>query len=187
MDAASEDQIMDNTVVLPRSSTGDGVKIMMVAQTPTVGGGQFTMTYTNQDGTPGRVTPVHFCAAAQPIGALVSATTNAAGVHPFIALQSGDTGVRSIESINFSVANGGLCALVMVKPIINLYSREESRRTTTGTIESFGSAVEKETLSRTGGAGQRIEDGAYLSFIGQTSAGSISAAQMVGTLETIWR
>lgn len=185
MDAAGEDQVMDNTVPLSRYTDGKGVMMMLIAQAQTIGGGAFTVGYTNQDGVAGRVTPACLCAAAQPYGALVSAVTNAAGVCPFIPLQEGDTGVRSVESINFSVANGGLAALVLVRPLDRLHSAEESRRTTAGTIESFGSAVESEAISMRAGAVQ-IQDGAYLNFIGQTIAGTIAGMQLVGTLETVW-
>jgi hypothetical protein len=185
MDVSGEDQALDNTITLPRYVTGEGVMMMLVAQTATLSGGQFTISYTNQDGTPGRVTPNHFCAAAQPNATLVQAVTAAGGLTPFIALQAGDTGVRSVEAINFSVANGGLAALVLVKPIARFYLREESRRTTSGTLESFGSPVEVEALVSRAGAAQ-IEDGAYLHFIGRTTAGSASGGSWVGLIETVW-
>lgn len=185
MDAAGEDQLMDNTTTLPRYSDGEGVRIAVVAQAATIGGGRFTVTYTNQDGTAGRVTPVHFCAAAQPAGALVSAINAAAGVCPFMALQGTDTGVRSIESVNFSVANGGLAAFVLVKPLQTQYRAEEARRTTSGTLESFGSAVETESIRDRVGAAE-IQDGAFISFLAQSVAGTLAASQLVGTLETVW-
>lgn len=186
MDAAGEDQAMTNVVTLPRYTDGDGVKMMLVAQGQTVAGGAFTVNYTNSDGTPGRVTPTHYCAAAQPAGALVSAVTAAAGVSPFIALQSGDKGVQSVQSINFSIANGGIAALVLVKPIQPHMQREESRRTTSGTLASFGSPKEVESITARAGV-REIADGAFLGFIGQTIAGSVASSQLVGTLETVWR
>lgn len=186
MDAAGEDQTLDNSVTLPRYTDGEGVMMMLVAQGQTVAGGQFTVNYTNSDGTPGRVTPNHYCAASQPAGALVSAVTAAAGVSPFIALQSGDKGVRSVQSINFSVANGAIAALVLVKPLQPHLQREEARRTTTGTLESFGSPKIVESITDMAGA-MEIQDGAFLSFIGQTIAGSVASSQLVGILETVWR
>lgn len=184
MDAAGEEQELDNTVAVPRSADGMGVRMMMVAQAATVGGGRFTVTYTNQDGVPGRVTPSHFCGSAQPAGALVSATTGAAGVHPFLTFQAGDTGVRSIQSVNFSLGNGGLCALVLVKPLQWIAAREECRREGAD-LNSFGSAVEKEAV-RTIPCTQEIDDGAYLHFIGSHPGGSIAGMQLVGLLETMW-
>lgn len=184
MDAAGEEQTTETTVTLPRYTSGEGVKMMMVAQAPTLGGGQFTVNYTNSDGVAGRVTPNHFCAAAQPSGALVSSVQAAAGVVPFIALQEGDKGVQSIQSVTFSVANGGLCAIVLVRPLQSDYVMEECRRTTTGTLESFGAATEREAVRMNPPA--RIHDGAFLSFIGQGNAGSLASSQLVGTLETVW-
>ena len=49
LDAAGEDQVMDNTVTLPRYADGTGVQMMMVAQAPTVGGGTFTVTFDDAD------------------------------------------------------------------------------------------------------------------------------------------
>jgi hypothetical protein len=185
MDAAGEDQGMTNVVTLPRYTDGAGVRMMLVAQATTIGGGTFTVTYTNQAGVAGRVTPSHFCAAAQPFGALVSASGAAGGVTPFLQLQDGDSGVRSVQSVNFSLANGGLAALVLVRPITMIYSMEESRRTTTGTLESFGSVSVMETMSMRAPTA-RIYDDSYIHFIGQTVAGSVSGTQMCGIIETAW-
>lgn len=184
MDAVGEEQVTIETQGLTRYTDGSGVQIMMVAQAPTIGGGQFTINYTNSDGVSGRVTQNQFCAAAQPSGALVNASGAAGGVTPFVDLQDGDKGVRSIQSVTFSVANGGLCAVVLVKPIQTHYILEESRRTTTGTLESFGSASEREAIRMH--TPNEIKDGAFLSFISRGSAGSLASSQLVGTLETVW-
>jgi hypothetical protein len=174
-------------VVLPgRYGNSVGVQMMLVAQGQTVGGGTFTVTYTNSDGTPDRVTPLHYCAAAQPAGALVQANKIAGGVAPFITLQAGDKGVQSVEKITFSLVNGGLAAIVLVKPLQTHIVMEECRRTTTGTLASFGSPNETESIRDTMHLTE-IVDGAVLGFIGQTQAGSIAASQLVGTIETIWR
>lgn len=174
MDAAGEDQSMTNTITLPRHATGEGVQMMLVAQATTIGGGRFTVNYTNSNGEAGRVSQNHFCAAAQNTGALVSAISNAAGVNPFLALQAGDTGVRSVQSINFSIANGGLAALVLVKPLQTLQS-----------FENNGQPVERENV-RQNSIPPEIQDGAFLSFIGQTTGGTVAAGVFAGTLETVW-
>lgn len=174
LDAAGEDQSMINTVTLPRYSDGAGVQMMMVAQASTLGGGQFTVTYTNQDGVT-KTTPNHFCGAAQNTGALVQATTAAAGVQPFISLAAGDTGVRNIQSVNFSLANGGLAAIVLVKPLQTIWS-----------IENTGSPVERENV-RENYAPPEIKDGAFLGFIGHSIGGSGAGMLISGILETVWR
>ena len=184
MDAAGEDQFMVQTESLPRYTDGIGTRIMMVAQSPTVGGGRFTVTYVGDDDAE-HTTESLYCAAAQPAGALTSAVGGAAGVAPFLPLAAGVKGVKSIVSCNFSVANGGLCALVIVRPLDTHYVMEASRRTTTGTLESFGDATEREAMRLRGGMVE-IKDGAFLGFIGQGSNGSLASAPLVGAIETVW-
>lgn len=186
LDAVAEEQTMTNVNVLDRYTDGKGVMMMLVAQSATAGSGSFTVNYTNQDGTAGRVTPTTYCVAAQPSGALVNATGAATGVHPFIPLQEGDTGVRSIQSVTMVGANGGLGCLVLVKPLQWTYVREECRRPTSSPAEDFGDAAEVERIRMLSGTPQ-IQDGAVLGFIGRTSAGSIASSILVGMIETTWR
>lgn len=185
MDDAGTDQTMDNTVTLPRYTDGIGVQMMVVAQAPTVGGGRFTITYTDSDDVQ-RTTESMFCGAAQPSGAIVNAIVGTGGLTPFVPLVAGTKGVKNVVSANFSVANGGLCAVVLVRPIDTTSIYEESRRTTTGTLESFGDAIEKEAFSLRGGIVE-IQDGAFLGFLGQGTAGSLASSALVGTIETVWR
>ena len=185
MDAAGEDQAMDNSTSLPRYADGVGVQMMMVNQSNTVGGGRFTVTYIGSDDVQ-YTTPSLFCGAAGPSGAITSAVGAVGGLQPFIPLDANVRGVKRIVSVNFSVANGGLCAVVLVKPLETTYANEESRRTTTGTLESFGDVTEKEAL-RTRAGIVEIKDGAFLGFIGQGTQGSLASAPLVGTLETVWR
>jgi hypothetical protein len=180
MDAAGEEQVFDNTVTLSRWADGAGVQMFLLAQATTIGGGRFSVSYTNAAGVAGKSTGTLFCAAAQPTGGLVAAVTGAAGLGPFIPLAAGDTGVRSVQSITFTVANGGLGALVLAKPIQKHYLREPSA------TAAEGSPAETEALRQTAGVGPEIKDGAFLSFIGRTSAGSVSGAAFAGTLETVW-
>lgn len=184
MDAAGEDQVMTQTEALTRYTDGVGVQMMVVAQSPTVGGGRFSITYTDADDVQ-RTTESLYCAAAQSAGALVTAVGAAAGVAPFVPLNAGVRGVKRVDSVNFSVANGGLCAIALVRPLQTMWLREGSRRTTTGTIESFGDAVEHEAM-RTRGGLVEIKDGSFLGIIGAGAAGSLASSVLVGTVETVW-
>lgn len=184
MDAAGEDQLMTQTETLPRYGDGVGVQMIVVAQSGTVGGGRFTITYTDSDGA-SRTTESLFCGAAQPSGAIVHASGATSGLLPFVPLNAGVKGVKSVQSVNFSVANGGLCCVVLVMPLQTQWLREESRRTTTGTLESFGDAAESEAL-RTQGGMVEIKDGAFLGVMGSGANGSIASSVLVGTIETVW-
>jgi hypothetical protein len=184
MDDAGTEQLMDNTTTLPRYTDGVGVQMMVVAQSPTVAGGRFTITYVGSDNVQHTTTSM-FCGTAQPSGALVQAVTGVAGLVPFVPLDAGVAGVKRVVSVTFSVANGGLCAIVLVRPLLRTMVYEGCRRTTTGTLDSFGSAYESEAMSSMGGIVE-IKDGAFLGFIGQGASGSVQSAPLVGTLETVW-
>jgi hypothetical protein len=181
MDAAGEDQAMTQTVSLPRYESGVGLEMMVVAQSPTVGGGLFTITFTDSNDVQ-FVTESLFCAAAQPAGALVQAVGAAAGVQAFVPKPAGANGVKRVDSVNFSVANGGLCAVVLVKPLQSMYLREECRQTS---ADSFGDAAEQEAM-RTRAGIVEIKDGAFIGIIGQAANGSLASSVLVGTLETVW-
>lgn len=178
MDAAGEDQTMDNTVTLPRYTDGVGVQMIVVAQSGTVGGGRFAITYTGTDDVQ-YTTQSLFCGAAQPSGALVSTSGAVAGLIPFVPLNAGVKGVKNVVSVNFTVANGGLCCVALVKPLDTSFVLEST------SVAGLGSAVEKEALRLRGGIVE-IKDGAFLGFIGQGVAGSIASSPLVGTIETIW-
>lgn len=184
-DAVGEQQDMDNTVTLPRYATGSGVQMMAVGQSASSAVGTFTVSYTNQDGVAGRTSQTTYTKVIAGGGTLVASSNNAVtGSHPFIGLQSGDSGVRSVESVTFSVAGGGLLAIVLVKPLWHFYSTQECRRTTTGNLESYGAASQFEAVIHRNPT--KIERGAVLGVIGLGNAGSLASSILVGTLETIW-
>lgn len=181
LDAAGEEQVMDNTVTLPRYTDGVGVEMMMVAQAPTVGGGTFTVNYRDADDVD-RTTETVFCAAAQPSGALVQAVRDAAGVSPFIPRLG--RGVKRINSATVVLANGGLAAIVLVKPLWMGYAREECRRPTSSPTESYGDAQQIEAVRNR--PAQELKAGAFLGWVGKGVAGSLASAPLVGMIETFW-
>lgn len=184
LDAAGEEQVFDNTVTLNRYTNGVGVQMMMVAQAPTVGGGSFTVKYIDTNDVE-QTTEIIYCAAAQPSGALVSAVANAAGVSPFLPLNINVRGVKRLVSLTVAVANGGLAALVLVKPFQMTYAREECRRPTSSPTESYGDAAEIEQVIMRSGTDE-IKANAFLGWIGQGVAGTLASAPLVGMIETFW-
>jgi hypothetical protein len=178
-DAIGEQQDMDNTVAIPRYTSG---RVVAVAQSAASTIGTFTFTYTNQDGTAGRVSQASSTFAVAGGGQVVSANGVGASFNPYLALAAGDSGVRSIQSVRFTAAGGGLMALVIVKPLFNGYVTQECR--TTGGV-AFGAADEFLALIHSAGAPQ-VKDGAVLNFFAEGNAGSLASSQLVGTLETVW-
>jgi hypothetical protein len=184
-DAIGEEQVMDNTVTLPRY-TGAGVQMMVIAQSAASTNGAFTINYTNQDGVAGRVSKTTYTKIVA--GGGINLAYNVSGVtasaHPFVGLQAGDTGVQSVQSVTFTLAGGGLMAVVLVKPLQHAMATQECRRTTTGNLESYGAATQVESIIHK--TPIEIKSGAVLGVIGLGNAGSLASSVLVGTLETIW-
>lgn len=181
-DAVGEQQDMINNVEIPRY---EGGQVIAVAQSAASATGQFTFTYTNDEGVAGRVSQNHFTFAAGGGGQVVATSVGSAtSYHPFCHLQIGDKGVKSIESVTFTAAGGGLMALVIVKPLLTAFVTQEARRTTAGNLESYGAC--NEFASMINHMPPRIVDGAVLNFFACGNGGSLASSFLVGTLETTW-
>jgi len=187
-DAVGEQQDMTNTAddpLVPSIPRYDWGRVIAVSQSAASTVGQFTFTYTNQDGTPGRVSQNHFTLSSLTGGGQVAATQlSGSGFTPFLGLQAGDYGVKSIESVTFTAAGGGLMALVIVKPLLHHTATQECR-VSTGTVDSYGSCDEYISIVHQANAPE-IKDGAVLNFFSQGMAGSLASSILVGNLETAW-
>lgn len=181
-DAVGEEQTLENTITLPRYDYG---KVIAVAQSAASTIGQFTINYTNQAGVAGRISTNTFTVAVAGGGQVVTSAASGNGWHPYINLQAGDTGVKSIQSVTFTAAGGGLMALVIVKPLVTSVVSQECRRTTTGNLESYGSADSLDMIIHQAGMPE-IKDNARIGIFGQGYAGSLASSTLVGTLETVW-
>jgi len=173
-EGTTDPQPLTNSVSLPRWTDGKGVKIMAISVAGRTGGQTFNISYTNQDGVSGRTTQTVIQNSATAIGTIVTsatATNGAAG--PFIPLQRGDTGVRSIESVQMiSGPDVGLFTLVLVKPLITSQILEQ----TAPTEESL--LIEKASLPE-------IKDDAYLNWLCMPN-GSLSGVSLHGIIETLF-
>lgn len=173
--SVTDPQPLDNTNTLSRYADGVGVEIMaiQVAGQSGVGNPQFQVTYTNQAGVTGRVSPSVACGTATYNGAVItsaSATARTAG--PFIPLASGDSGVRKIESVQFASSDVGLIALVLVKPLATHTLRE-----VTAPVER-DFAIDFAVLPE-------IQPDAYLNLLCHPTA-SLSGAPIHGSAQFLW-
>lgn len=173
----NDEQIMDNTNALTRYTDGAGVQMMPVSVASGTGlAPQFTVNYTNSAGVSGRTSKLVTLSAATANGSILTchhglATT--VGNVPFIGLQEGDTGVRSVESVTFpGIIDVGLFALVLVKPLI------------TSTVFETTAASETEILPNQSQL-PKIFDDAYLNLIVCPSA-AINGLTYFGDIETMW-
>lgn len=168
-------QPLTTGISLPRYPTGKGVQIMAVevAGQSGVGNPQFQVQYTNQDGVPGRLTRPVACNTQVVNGTIINTAPATSGCNsPFLPLQSGDTGVRLIEGVQFYTADVGLIALVLVKVIDDHI------------IRTIDAPAERNCLMDFS-AMPVIADDAYLNLICCPN-GTLSAAPIHGYLQTCW-
>ena len=173
-DSNLDTQPMDNTVTLPRYTDGEGVQAIAVSVAGRTGGASFYFTYTNQDGVSGRTSQTVVENSAAALGTIVTsstATLNGSG-NPFIGLQDGDTGIRSIDSVQMLSADVGLFTLILVKPL------------GTSVIREITAPVEKDYFMESGVI-PRIYDDAYLSFL-CLPQGTLAATALMGDIKTIF-
>jgi hypothetical protein len=173
----ADEQAMTNTQTLSRYTDGEGVQMMAVLVAPHgLSGDTFFVTYTNQDGTAGRVTPLHFMSTAISVNGTILTTqqTGNSRFGPFMTLQEGDTGVRSIQAVQCTAGTDvGLFTLVLVKPLGDI------------SLRGVDAPTEKDFFLDSGGTMPEIVDDAYLNFI-TCPSGSLSAAALNGLSKVVW-
>ena len=92
---------------------------------------------------------------------------------PFMALQEGDTGVRTIDSIVFEgVGDIGLISIALVKVIAESYIRDTT-------------APHERDFSTDQGSLPIIKDDAYINLLSLPN-GSLSGAQILGYIKTLF-
>lgn len=173
-DSELAQQDLDNTLTLPRYTSGVGVQVMAITLAARTGSQQFFFTYTNSDGVSGRISQTVTMNTSAVIGSITTShlTPSAGCSAPFIGLQAGDSGVRSIESVQMLGADTGLFALVLVKPL------GETQ------IRGIDAPVETDYLIHRGEI-TPIQDDAYLNYLCLPN-GSLSGVTLMGTLKTVW-
>jgi hypothetical protein len=173
-EGSTDEQTMTNIQTLSRYTDGEGVQIMAVSVAAPIGGQTFRIGYTNSKGESGRLSQIVQINAAAYVGAIATsdrAVNLAAG--PFIPLQTGDTGVRSIDSFQMiSGTDVGLITLVLVKPLAQLQLFEQTAPVEVDYFMNFAQCPE-------------IQNNAYLNFICCPNA-SLSGVSLYGDLTTVW-
>lgn len=178
-------QTLTNATTLTRYTTGAGLRAFMVATaltgTPT-GTPVMTMSYTNQAGTAGRAlgATVNFTAGAANVptpGKIAHSGVAANNFAPFLPLQSGDTGIRSVQSVTMSTNYGGATtitgALVLAKPLLTV------------PIVTLGVAGERNTVMQLPSL-PKIEDGACLAWLFFPGANTAASTSIMGYCDFAW-
>lgn len=172
--STTDTQVMDNTVTIPRYTDGEGVQMIAVSIAGNTGGQDFYVTYTNSDGVAGRTSQTVRQNAITAVGTIVTSSLSTLGMsgNPFIGLQDGDSGVRSIESVTMLGADVGIFGIILVKPLAQTMIREQT------------APVEKDYLIETSDIPE-IKDDAFLSWL-TCPNGSLSGVTLFGDLQVVY-
>jgi hypothetical protein len=165
-------QTLTNTVTIPRYTTGAGVQILPITVGTRTAAATFNLTYTNSDGVAGRTSQTVTLNTAV-VGTIAgSAVVTQGSCNPFIGLQIGDSGVRSINAVNMLSVTDGLFSLVLVRPLA--YTM----------IRGIDAPVEKDFLLSQEQL-PKIFDDAYLNFV-VLPQGTLAATALIGDTKVVW-
>jgi hypothetical protein len=158
-------------------TNGAGVQAFI---TPSVALGAGTpniqLTYTDQDGNTGAVTPttLPISNASAPIGQIEYSGTAAGKYGPFVPLASGDSGIRLVEQFSYSATHtSGTTNVVLCRPILTL------------PMTTVGVAAERDLLNQVPSL-PRIYDGACLVWLGYAGAATPVSSGFYGHLDFAW-
>ena len=174
--SSASSQALNNTLTLPRYTSGAGVRAYYAINTaPGATAQNFSMNYTNSTPTAGRSLGATVAATASAIVGHLSHTGVAAGnFGPFLPLGLGDSGIKSVESVQFSASNAsGIIDLVLCKPLAAI------------PITTAFVASERNMLAQMFSL-PRIYDGAVLGLIVQAGAVISTATSFQGYIEAAW-
>ena len=161
---SSSAQNLTNTNTLTRYTNGAGVRAYLVIQTTSgATAHNIAMSYTDQGGTAGNTLPVTVACTASAIAPHITHSGTAANNYgPFLPLASGDTGIRSVQSVTLSAASlAGTAALVLCRPLATI------------PITTASIAAERDLMNQLPSL-PRIYDGACLTWL--YFAGAATAA-----------
>jgi hypothetical protein len=173
-DGTTDPQVMDNTQTLPRWTDGGGVQMMAVTISARTGGQTFSVSYTNSAGTAGRTSSTVTQNTVASPGTITTSGTATTGQtpDPFIPLQAGDSGVRSVQSVTMNGTDTGFFAIVLVKPLAQTV------------IRGIDAPYDKDMLIMANELA-KVPDDAYLSMLALPN-GSLSGLAVRGAIRTIW-
>lgn len=164
----------------PRYADGKGVRafltpsIVMGAGTPTV-----RLGYTNPASDSGRTTPgapsLPIINATAPVGSVPYSGTGAGKFGPFLPMQAGDSGILSVQNINFSATmTSGVMNLIICKPLAFM------------PITTVGVASERDFVNMLPSM-PRIYDGACLHWAMYAGANTPVNSAFFGHLDLAWK
>ena len=178
-------QTFTTTSTLPRYTSGAGVKAFVVAtgtyasSIATLGGTAMTplvISYTNQAGTTGQAMPYINVVANNPVsvvaGTIIHSGAPVNNYGPFLPLAAGDTGMRSVQSIQMAASGTAntTCALVLAKPLFSI------------PLTTAGLLAERDLMNQLPSMPQ-VYDGACLGWLYYAGAATAANTQFNGYID----
>ena len=173
----SSEQDFDNTPrSLDRYADGNGLR-MFIVSTSDIGSGiaNLTVQYTNERGQTGRNLGLQVQnAASAQAGRIIHSGVSAKNYGPFLPLQAGDAGVRSVDWVTLdNGTGGGWCTLVICKPLLTI------PLLTVGVPSERDYFVDIPSLPQ-------VRDNAYLGWLMFAGAAVPASSVIRGRVEFVW-
>lgn len=169
-------QTLTNSTTLTRYTDGAGLRAYLVDVTASgATAHNVALSYTNQANTSGRALPVTVsCTASATPGHIVHSGTAANNYGPFLPLASGDTGIRSVQTITLSAASlAGTAALVLCRPLATI------------PITTAAVAAERDLMNQLPSL-PRVYDGACLTWLYFAGAATAASTNFFGSVDFAW-
>lgn len=168
-------QECDNSLTLPRYSDGSGVFMAIVNHiAPGLQNGLATINYTNSDGVDKTIT-VDVPNNGQNLVCSGCRTTAGAVSSTWAVPIGSDRGVRRVNSVQYSVAPGGLHCLYLLRPLATMVLGDNLV------------TAEKEFFGRDGLRMPKIPDGAWLGWFDQMAVGATArTVAWFGNFTFVW-
>jgi hypothetical protein len=173
----TDQQSFDNTLTLPRYSSGEGVFPVLVNHVaPVLAVANGTMNYINSIGNPKSVAIRVVNTGQNKVCSAVPDSSSAAAL--VMPLASGCRGARSVTSVTFTQPPGGLMCIYLMRSLATITNLD-------GRLVADKIFTEKSLLTQNGWSMPRIYDGAHLGFFVRPNGGGRSFT-MFGTLTFVW-
>lgn len=181
---STDTQEFDNTQALPRYADGDGLQMVIVNHvSPAVQNGRTLLEYTDASGTDrtldvGVVNNGINTACAGQIGT----TTTVTGAL-CLPLGGGETGVRRVNRLTYTVPPGGLHCIYLIKPLAQFKHYHDALLQADATGSKH--ALEVDFALKDGWRMPTVLDGAHLSFFYRPNGGGRTCT-FLGMADFLW-
>lgn len=175
---STDEQIFDNTQTLPRYTDGLGVMPVIVNHvSPMISAATAVMKYNDTDDVEQTVTIGIHLTGQNRIVSGIDGTTSVGSFS--VPLAAGSKGVKTINSIQFNTAPGGLYAIYLLKSLTTIQNND-------GNATTDKIATEKELAFMNATHLPRIYDGAWLGMFLRPNGGARTINSVFGNMTFIW-